>query len=295
MSMRPGSRHHLILTCILVAAGCRDYPVQGHPELTASRRFTAFGFTCYDSQDSLWVFRTGSSGHRAFRAQGPSAAVFTAEGIGPGGRQIRSNDRDTAIEYLGSRPGFTVRMRNGDLWVWRIHSTMEEDILAGRIDEKCFAALQAGPLGVTVKADTTNVYLAWAATRPGFFARVVNNNVWIAPANSDAADALADGKVNPDKCATLIGGGPGGRHLLAADQGYLSAWTLAVDGFAAYLDRQDRQKVWVFIPDSPAHRAFQEQGAPARHADGVSGAPGGRVVFSDNPEVARQFVVSLNH
>lgn len=66
------------------------------------------GFEVEIQEGRLWVLKPG---------QEKSGKYITLVGAGPQNMTLRALDMDTALEYLGAKPGYLVQAEEGRLWV----------------------------------------------------------------------------------------------------------------------------------------------------------------------------------
>lgn len=158
------------------------------------------GFETRMEDGRLWVLRPN---------QEPSEKHVTLIGAGPGGVTIMALDRDTALAYLATKPGFDVRIEDGRVWVLRPGQEPSE---------KHVTLIGAGPMGTTLKAIDSDTALAYLATVPGFEIQIENGRVW----------ALRPGQEKDEKCVTAIGVGPRGSTVKAVDRATLDAYLAAL-------------------------------------------------------------------
>ncbi|MFO1052370.1 MAG: hypothetical protein U1F36_09165 [Planctomycetota bacterium] len=105
------------------------------------------GFVTSVEDGRLWVLRTGTE---------KSEKCVTWIGAGPRGMTLRACDADTALAYLGARPGFSTEVEDGRLWVLRDGQSK---------GEKRVTRIGAGPRGCTVLAVDRETLDAWLAAR----------------------------------------------------------------------------------------------------------------------------------
>jgi len=118
-----------------------------HGSDTHASKRTAYekeGFLVDMEDGRLWVRKP---------SQEKSDEHVTLIGAGPGGVTVKAPDRETAIAYLGTVPGFHVEIADGRIWVLKPGQEKTE---------KHITLIGAGPAGVTIKAvdrDTAREYI----------------------------------------------------------------------------------------------------------------------------------------
>jgi hypothetical protein len=106
------------------------------------------GFRTVVEDGRLWVLRPG---------QEPTEKCITLVGAGPDGMTLKAVDRETALAYVASRPGFEVVVEDGRVLVTRPGQ---------ELGEKSVTKVGAGPRGMSVRApdaETLQAYLAAVA------------------------------------------------------------------------------------------------------------------------------------
>ena len=124
------------------------------------------GFVTIVEDGRLWVFRLGSKDLAEYRKAGELAKQVVQPGAGPGGMTIKAPDKETIIEYLTARDGFTTIYDKDRLWVFRSGSDplwkfKKDGELAQHVVRPA-----AGPMGLTVKSpdgETLDWYLRLAS------------------------------------------------------------------------------------------------------------------------------------
>ena len=77
------------------------------------------GFAVYESDGRLWIFREGGKGQMEFVKDGEPSESVTMIGAGPNRMTIKSDDRETLLSYVSTKPGFRVFVHDDRLWVFR--------------------------------------------------------------------------------------------------------------------------------------------------------------------------------
>lgn len=182
----------------------------------ASKSTCAAGLTTSVEDGRLWVLKAGEK---------KSDKHITLIGAGPGGMTIKADSKDTAIEYLAAKPGFNVSVEDGRVWVLKAGE---------KKSDKHITMIGAGPLGATLKAADKSSALEYLGSKPGFNVSVEDDRLWV----------LKDGEKKSDKHITMIGAGPQGVTLKAADRATALEYLAAKPGFVTKADEEGR--IWVF-------------------------------------------------
>ncbi|MDX1588658.1 MAG: hypothetical protein R3296_06945 [Oleiphilaceae bacterium] len=128
----------------LIGAGPMGMTVKALDRETALAYLAAReGFRTDIEDGRLWVLKGD---------QEKSEKHATLIGAGPQDMTIKALDRETVLEYLGSKPGFRVTLEDNRLWVLRPGQKMSE---------KHVTLIGEGPQGVSLKAldmDTLQAY-----------------------------------------------------------------------------------------------------------------------------------------
>jgi hypothetical protein len=135
-----------------VGAGPLGITVKALTKATAKEYLAAK--PCYkvsiDKRGYLWVLRGDEK---------KSEKHVTLVGAGPAGMTVKAVSRETAVEYLASKPGFAVDVdEDGRIWVFPADAPMIKS-------EKHVTRVGAGPMGKTIKAVDRNVLDAYVVTR----------------------------------------------------------------------------------------------------------------------------------
>lgn len=217
--------------------------------------------TRLDGDGRLWVYAPGEE--LAF----PDKHVSLV-GAGPGGRTLRASSKDVALGYLAARTGFDTEVVDGRVWVWEEGAEHERP-------EKHTTLVGAGPRGMTVKAESKDLALAYVAAKDGFDVKVVDGRLWVWPAGSE--------KAMPDKHVTLVGAGPRGMTVKAETKDHAVAYLAAVPGFDVEVDEG---RLWVW-------RTGDEREKSEKHATMVGAGPRGMTVKAADLETARAYAASF--
>ncbi|WP_238630366.1 hypothetical protein [Ectothiorhodospira lacustris] len=143
--LKPGqekSSNHVAL----IGAGPQGMTVRAVDRDTALEYLAARpGFNVEVQDGRLWVLKPGQE------KSGNHVALI---GAGPHGMTLRALDRDTALEYLGTKPGFQAKAKDGRLWVLKPGQEKSGNHVA---------RIGVGPLSSTVRAvdaETMEEYLS---------------------------------------------------------------------------------------------------------------------------------------
>jgi hypothetical protein len=184
----------------LVGAGPGGMTVKAAEKDTAlSYLYHKPGFDVEVVDGRLWVLRPG---------QEKSEKHITLVGAGPRRMTMKALDRDTALHYIASKPGFNVEVENGRLWVLRPGQEKSE---------KHITLVGAGPRNTTVKALDKNTAIHYLAAQPGFEVEIdEDGRIWVFRNGGS--------KVKSDKHITRVGAGPMKKTVKALDRQTLDAY-----------------------------------------------------------------------
>lgn len=110
------------------------------------------GFTTYEVDGRIWVFRDGSKDVDAFKKDGESIKHVIRPVAGPGGTTVKGPDNDTIVAYLTTADGYETAMADGRLWVFKKGSKEFDAFKKDKDLAKHVIRVNAGPMGMTVKA-----------------------------------------------------------------------------------------------------------------------------------------------
>ncbi len=164
------------------------------------------GYNVVVDDGRLWVFKAGESNEMTEKH-------VTLIGAGPIGTTLKAADRETAIEYIASKPGFKVDVKDGLNWVFRADEASE-------MPEKHVTLVGAGPQGMTIKATDRATAIQYLASTPGFTVEEDEaGRLWIFK-----GDEIGE---KPEKHVTRVGAGPLGKTLKAIDRETMAAYLAA--------------------------------------------------------------------
>lgn len=170
------------------------------------------GFRSFGVDGRIWILREDDPAAESFRLDGPPAEAVTLVGAGPRGRTLVASDRETLLEWMAARPGFTSVARDGRLWILEAGSETAAGIRDGREPAHSVSMPGAGPRGTTLRAENRETLLRWMGHRAGFAVFPEDGRLWVFDTGSEAADTFAaDGE--PARSITRIGAGPRGMSL----------------------------------------------------------------------------------
>lgn len=121
------------------------------------------GYKVFLEDGRLWVFEEGSAELAQFEEHGEPAKIVVLPGAGPRGMTLKGTERDTLLEYALTKPGFTVIIEEGRLWVFRSGSEALAQFHEHGEPAKIVVRPGAGPRGMTMKSvdgDTLDAYSA---------------------------------------------------------------------------------------------------------------------------------------
>jgi NADPH-dependent glutamate synthase beta subunit-like oxidoreductase len=159
------------------------------------------GFTTEIEDGRLWVLKGD---------QKKDEKRISFIGAGPMGMTIYAQDKDTVLAYLAQKPGFITEVEDGRLWVLKGDQ---------KKDEKRVTLIGAGPMGVSILAESKDTALEYLASTPGFETFIKDGRLWV----------LKDGEKESEKHITLIGAGPMGLTVKAVDRNTANAYLAAIN------------------------------------------------------------------
>lgn len=121
------------------------------------------GFATEVHDERLWVFKKDTEAYEQFQEVGEPAKCYTMVGAGPMGLSVRSDSKETIMDWATSAPGFNTYLVDERIWVFVPGSEAETEFLSVGEPAKNATKINAGPMGMTVKSidfDTINAYLA---------------------------------------------------------------------------------------------------------------------------------------
>lgn len=186
----------------LIGAGPSGMTIRALSKETAQAYLVAKpGFNTEIEDGRLWVLKGDQQ-------KGEKRISFI--GAGPMGMTILAQNKDTVIEYLGTKEGFETFVKDGRLWV--LKGDQKES-------EKHISLIGVGPMGCTIKAADKDTAMEYLTAVPGFNTEIKDGRLWV----------LRDGETESEKHITLIGAGPMGLTIKAVDRGTANAYLAAVN------------------------------------------------------------------
>ncbi|MEZ5977300.1 MAG: hypothetical protein R3F34_03680 [Planctomycetota bacterium] len=176
-------------------------------------------------REFLWVFREDSDELREYAANGELGKNVTLIGAGPLGVTLRGGDRETLLEYAGTKPGYVVSLGHiGSrefLWVFEEGSAALDEFRAKGEPAQSVTFVGGGPQGLTLRGADRGTLLLYAARKPGYhveLGRLGNREfVWVFEEGTPELERfLASG--DPTQNVTLVGEGPMGATLRGPDR-----------------------------------------------------------------------------
>lgn len=211
---------HNVATQVASAATTTDTDATGLAVNTISHKTSPFnkpGFIVEEEEGLLWVRRPG---------QEKSDKAISLISQGPGGKTVRAVDRETAMEYIATRPGFITEVEEGRLWVLKPGQEKSD---------KHTTIVGQGPMGMTVKAADRDTIIEYLAAKPGFKTMVRDGRVWV----------LDYDEKPQDKHVTFVAAGPLGMTVKANDRDLALAYFAAAEGFNTEIEEG---RIWVLAP-----------------------------------------------
>jgi hypothetical protein len=244
------------------------------------------GYITFEDEGRLWVFAAESKGVTDFLAHGEPAKSVTWIGEGPGGMSLKSDEADTMLGYIASKPGYRVFVDDGRLWVFNETSDALKEYLQHGEPAKSVTWIGEGPRGATLRSDSAETLLAYLAAKPGYREFVQDGRVWIFKADSkELAEFLKHGE--PAKSVTWIGEGPRGTTLRSESAETLLAYLAAKPGYAVFIEDG---RVWVFREGSKELAEFEKFGEPAKSVTRIGEGPRGATIRSDSTETLMAYL-----
>lgn len=125
-------------------------------------KFNRRGFITKQVDGRIWVLPLQSNDvAKLIHGDGPEKHV-TLPGAGPDRKTIKSDSRETALQYLFTRPGFVTHFEQGRAWVFAKHTDAAKAFSEDGLPEKHVTRIGAGPMRTTIKApdaDTIDKFL----------------------------------------------------------------------------------------------------------------------------------------
>lgn len=187
------------------------------------------------------------------------------------------------VEDLALRRGDLVALRHdGRIWIFGAGEPALEAFRTEGPPASHVTWPAAGPGGETLKALEEAVLLEWSATRPGFTARLVGEELWIVRGDGRGQEALDDGRPG-ESAVRWEGAGPMGVDLVASDLEVLSSYLHGRPGFEVFLEEG---VLWAYPAGSEAALAHRIGQRPKDSAEYPGAGPGGVTLRAPSREVA---------
>jgi sugar lactone lactonase YvrE len=149
---------------VLPGAGPRGMTLKGTDRDTMMEyALTKPGYKVIKDDGRLWVFKEGSKDLAQFEEHGEPAKMVVLPGAGPRGLTLKGTDRDTMLEYALTKPGFTVMIEDGRLWVFRTGSEALAQFHEHGEPAKIVVRPGAGPRRMTLKSVDGTILDAYMA------------------------------------------------------------------------------------------------------------------------------------
>jgi hypothetical protein len=162
--MKKGGVRALIIGAVFAFTlfGCAHADPKGGSGRTSDSGYDKPGFYTKLEGGRLWVFRQDAKELKEFKEKGELTMHVIRPGAGSGGVTLKAPDKETIMLYLASKPGFSVFLQEGRLWVFREGAKEMEEFRSHGELAKQVVRPGAGPGGLTLKApdaETLNDYL----------------------------------------------------------------------------------------------------------------------------------------
>ncbi len=244
------------------------------------------GFYVEEVEGRLWVFHLNSKALTEYKEDGEPAKSTTVIGMGPGGMTIRSDTKETVIEYLASKGGFYSKIIDDRLWILKNGSESLRQLLELGEPAVSTTFVGKGPLRISVRSDSKETYIEYLASKKGFWTEVKDERLWILEKSSESHQSMVEhGDIA--KNITLIGKGPLNTSIRSDDKATVLKWAASVDGFHTYM-REGR--IWVFRPNSEHEAEFLKIGEPAKSITKIGAGPLRATVRAAEEDVMQRYL-----
>ena len=200
------------------------------------------GFSVYEEDGRLWVFKAGSRHEAEFLRVGEPAKSTTLIGQGPHRMTMRGAERHVLESYKAAwtygGDGLAVFLEDGRLWVLAEGSKGLEQFLSVGEPAKSVTLIGQGPNRMTLRStdrETANAFKERIAkmrikstvhARPGFEVYEQDGRLWVFRSGSKYLKQYLD-VGEPAKSTTRIGAGPGRMSIRAPDAETIDAYLAA--------------------------------------------------------------------
>ncbi len=249
------------------------------------------GFSAYDLEGRLWIFREGSDAELAFLEEGPPSAHVTRPGAGPGGLTLKAVDDDVLVEWAAVREGFAVRWRDDALWVFEPRSLDLLDFDEGAEPTRVVERTSGGPFGGAVRATDAAVLAAYLYGKPGFEVFEVDGRLWVFDEGSEGAVAFRLGN-SPAERVSFPGAGPAGLTVESPQREIALEYLCQREGFRT---RLVDGRLWVFVADDPEWERFEREGAILERVTLPLAGPLGTTLIGSEREALDRYLLSLEN
>lgn len=264
-------------------------PLEDHASRAASHERP--GFSTYDVDGRLWIFREDSQAEAAFLDDGPPAAHVTRPGAGPGGLTLKAVDDDVLLEWAAVRDGFEVRWRDDVLWVFEPRSLELAEFDEGTQPRSSVSRPSGGPFGSPVRATDEAVLSAYLYGKAGFEVFAQDGRLWVFEAESENAVAFRLGDL-PEQRVSFPGAGPDGLTVESPRREVALEYLCRRDGFHT---RIVDGRLWVFRADDPEWERFEREGAILERVTLPLAGPLGTTLVGSEREALDRYLLSLEN
>lgn len=259
-------------------------------ELTTAHEFEKPGYTAFVEDGRLWVFATGSKELREFETNGELAKHVTLPNAGPARMTVKAPDRDVALAYLCTKPGFAAIADDGRVWIFRDGSEELASVRAGGELAKRVTRPAAGPMRTTILSPDSETIDAWRFAKPGFVTTMEDGRLWIfREGSSELGEFQRQGELA--KHVTRPGAGPNGITVKSPDNETIMAYMTSAPGFITMMEDG---RLWVFRAGSKEFAEFQKQGELAKHVTRPAAGPGRMTIKAPDSETVTAYLAMVN-
>ena len=149
---------------VLPGAGPRGMTLKGtERDVLLEYALAKPGYKVFVEDGRLWVFEEGSADLAQFEEHGEPAKIVVLPGAGPRGMTLKGTEREVMLEYALTKPGFSVIIEDGRLWVFRSGSDALAQFHEHGEPAKIVVRPGAGPRRMTLKSidgATLDAYMA---------------------------------------------------------------------------------------------------------------------------------------
>jgi uncharacterized protein (TIGR03000 family) len=183
------------------------------------------------------------------------------------------------------KDGFSVLGKDGRWWVFRASSKELSTFEKDGEPEKHVTRLNAGSLGITLKAPDVETLEEYLAAKQGFVIRCEDGRLWVFRKGSKELESyLKDGELA--KHVVRPGAGPSGKTLKAPDIDVIVGYLTAQEGFETILEDG---RLWIFRAGSKELTEFRQQGELAKHITRINAGPLGLTLKAPDIETIEAY------